>query len=82
MPSTKVVIPTSYDAYECDGITCREVCESYSGHGCDWAWVEVEEFPAHLQERARRWFCSWTCMAEWATYMQQASPLKEVRQFR
>jgi hypothetical protein len=76
MPSTKVVRPTEHNAYECDGPTCRRVCESYFAGHCGWTWVEVGEFPAYLRERARRWFCSWSCMAEWACYMQEASPLK------
>jgi hypothetical protein len=76
MPSTKVTRPTDIDAYECDNARCREVCESYTAHNCDWVWVEVPEFPVYLRERARRWFCSWSCMAAWACYMQEAYPIK------
>ena len=72
MPSTKVVRPTTHDAYECDGPTCREVCESYWGSACGWVELELP-FP-HRGEH--RYFCSWSCLSEWACWRQERLPLQ------
>jgi hypothetical protein len=74
MPSTTVVKPTTYDAYECDGPTCREKCESYTGTACGWVQV-----PMPHDERERRWFCSWACLAEYACWREERLPLQTRR---
>jgi len=76
MPSTTTTELIDCAAYECDAPTCRNTCKSYHASSCGWVPAEVPEFPVHLRERARRWFCSWKCMADWARYMQGAYPLK------
>jgi hypothetical protein len=71
MPSTKVVKPTAHSAYECDGPTCREVCESYSAHQCNWV-----DLPMPHDRNEHRYFHSWACLAEYACWRQERLPLQ------
>jgi hypothetical protein len=71
MPSITVVRPTTYSAYECDGPTCREVCESYSASNCGWA-----ELPMPHDRDERRWFCSWARLSQYANWRQERLPLQ------
>jgi hypothetical protein len=72
MPSTKVIKPTTYEAYECDGPTCREVCESYNARQCNWINLPMPD-PHHDEHRH---FHSWACLAEYACWRQERLPLK------
>jgi hypothetical protein len=74
MPETKVILPTAFDAYECDGPTCREVCESYSGHTCKWVQLEMPH-----DRREQRFFCSWSCHSERACRRPERLPLQTRR---
>ena len=74
MPSTTVVKPATYSAYECDGPTCREVCESYYPSNCGWV-----DLPMPHDRNEHRYFCSWPCMAEWACWRQKRLPLQTRR---
>jgi hypothetical protein len=77
MPGLRVVRPREVDAYECDGPTCREVCDSSSGGACGWVdFSHPGDRARGEREEARRWFCSFRCLAEWACAMEEAAPLR------
>jgi hypothetical protein len=75
-----IIKPVEVQVYECDGPDCDRQCEDPL-RNCEWIYQTDFEVPRDSNEhydswfvgRARRYFCSWACVARWATGKAEAN---------
>lgn len=68
MAQLKVERLTEVLVYHCDGLDCEELCDQWSSPtSSECSWKFINDDASHSSDlNKRRYFCSWTCLAEWA----------------